>query len=314
MNGRTREGFYALWTMAILICLGVCIAVLAYVSIVRGSQTAQTVPSAQDGSGAEVTADQAPGAGSDGVTSVGVQPETQADGQTQMALPGDGMPTANDAANTAPLTPSVTLLAQTGDMGQNYLDKIVFLGDSTTYGLYAYGLLPHHQVWTPASGTMSLFNWAVETIDYYPVGSETSRTLSIPDCAAAAQPEYLVITLGINGVSILSEEQFKEYYTSLVQSIQAASPNTRIMCQSIYPVVDELTAAGIKNENINAANDWIYEIASQTGAGYLATHDALVNAEGRLSDDFLDPGNDGIHMNANGYNAILQYIRTHAWQ
>ena len=314
MNGRTREGFYALWTMAILICLAVCIGVLAYVSIVRGSQTAQTAPPVQEGG--QQPADQAPGAASDGVTSVGVQPEGQ-DEQGQIALPGEGMPTVNDAGSsavTAPLTPSVTLLAQTGDMGQNYLDQIVFLGGSTTYGLYSYGLLPHQQVWTPATGTMSLFNWAAETIDYYPAGSDASQPMSIPDCASAAQPAYLVITLGINGISILNEEQFKEYYSSLVQAIQAASPNTRIMCQSIYPVVDDLAPSGINNESVTAANGWIYEIAAQTGTGYLATHDALVNAEGALSEDYLDPGSDGIHFNASGYSAILQYIRTHAWQ
>ena len=36
MNGRTREGFYALWTLAILICLGVCVFLLIWVSFADG--------------------------------------------------------------------------------------------------------------------------------------------------------------------------------------------------------------------------------------------------------------------------------------
>ena len=52
-------------------------------------------------------------------------------------------------------TPPPTVLGQTEDMGQDYIDRFVFLGDSTTYGLAYYDVLPHTQVWTPASGTRS---------------------------------------------------------------------------------------------------------------------------------------------------------------
>ena len=41
MNTRTRDGFYALWTAAILICLVACIVVLAYVSIADAPATAE---------------------------------------------------------------------------------------------------------------------------------------------------------------------------------------------------------------------------------------------------------------------------------
>ena len=53
-----------------------------------------------------------------------------------------------------------------------------------------------------------------------------------------AKPEYLVITLGVNGISFMDEEWFIRDYTSLVQLVQAASPDTKIILNSIYPVAD----------------------------------------------------------------------------
>lgn len=308
MNSRTREGFYALWTLAILICLGVCVFLLIWVSFADGGDAAQTTP-AQDSQ-------------TDAQTDVSAQPVLPGEdgtvpGQTDTA--GSGTAATDDGSvqdagegNTSSVP---VILGETADMGQDYQDQLTFLGDSTTYGLYAYGLLPHYQVWTPASGTLSLFNYAVETIDCYtPGGGDTAESLPIVDCAANYQPEYLVITLGVNGVSLLDEDQFKQYYTSLVQDILYASPDTRIICNSIYPVIDSQTPEGIKNDRINAANGWILDVATQQGVRYLNSHDALTDASGNLSTDYISTNSDGIHMDSRGYEAVLRYIRTHAWQ
>ena len=47
MNKRSREGFYALWTASILLCLALCIAVLVYVSFfASGKSDGTTAPPA----------------------------------------------------------------------------------------------------------------------------------------------------------------------------------------------------------------------------------------------------------------------------
>ena len=297
MNARTREGFYTLWTIAILVCLAASIFLLAFVSL-SGGDSADTAPTA------EPVATDIPAQDQTAVTDVPAEGQTAVDGQTDdtQTVPTD-VPAVNDP----------TVLAETMDLGQEYQDKLVFLGDSTTYGFLAYGVLPKTQVWTPASGTLSLFNWAVETIDYCaPESPDTSQTLSIADTAAARKPEYLVITLGVNGVAILNEEQFKGYYRDLVQAIQAASPDTRIMCQSIYPVIDGQAPAGIDNAGINAANRWILDVAEELGVRYLNTHDSLMDSSGNLISSYNS--GDGLHLTPDGLNSILQYIRTHAYQ
>ncbi len=306
MNGRAREGFYVLWTAAIIICLAVCVGVLLYVSAVGGRPKEsvadvgqQQVQDAGDQSSVFTTAEPLP-------ADQGALDAQQQAGEQQQAG-GEQQPDQS--------VPSPTILGETEDMGQEYIDRISFLGDSTTYGLAAYGVLPYTQIWVPSNGTLSLFNCPIALINYYPKDDpDNPRELSIADTAAAAQPEYLVITLGINGVALLDEEQFKGYYRDVITSIQQASPNTKIMCQSIYPVIDAQAPTGINNAGINAANQWILQIAEEMGLRYLNTCEALMDSTGSLSTEFIDPGSDGIHMHSAGYNAILQYIRTHGYR
>ncbi|MCD7767801.1 MAG: SGNH/GDSL hydrolase family protein [Oscillospiraceae bacterium] len=113
------------------------------------------------------------------------------------------------------------------------------MGDSTTYGIgyyYEQGyteLCPSSQVWTPASGTLTLSQYNIATIVY----PETGEELTITEAVTQAEPEYLYnITLGVNGVSFMDEEWFKRDYSALVESIRAASPDTEIVLNSIYPV------------------------------------------------------------------------------
>ena len=128
-----------------------------------------------------------------------------------------------------------TVLAETADAGQAYIDKLVFLGDSTTYGLRAYKMLAGGkdttQVWTPKIGTLTLSQASFATIVY----PETDEELTIADAVAKKKPEYLVITLGVNGVAFMKEDYFKSEYKKIIDSVQTASPDTKIICQSIFP-------------------------------------------------------------------------------
>lgn len=208
---------------------------------------------------------------------------------------------------------SAANLSESADMGQDYIDKIVFLGDSTTYGLRYYEMLnggkETTQVWTPASGTLTLSYQSVATIVY----PETDAEITIREAAAAKQPEYLVITLGVNGVSFMDESYFKSEYMDLVRGIQQASPNTKIILQSIFPVASEYQyLSSINNEKIAAANQWVLEVAEETGVKYLATASALVGEDGYLPHDYQN--GDGLHLNPTSFDIVLNYIRTHGWQ
>ena len=205
-----------------------------------------------------------------------------------------------------------TVLAETADAGQAYIDKLVFLGDSTTYGLRAYKMLAGGkdttQVWTPKTGTLTLSQASFATIVY----PETDEELTIADAVAKKKPEYLVITLGVNGVSFMKEDYFKSEYKKIIDSVQTASPDTKIICQSIFPVAKTYARLeSINNELIDAANKWICEIAAECGVKYLDTNSALRDADGWLPEDYHN--GDGMHLQTNSFTIELNNIRTHAW-
>ncbi len=221
-------------------------------------------------------------------------------------------PVDNPDDPQATAAPSSTWLAETPDAGQEYIDKLTFIGDSTTYGLLAYGVLTGgtatQQVWTPSSGTLALFNQSIATIVYPKTGEE----ILIIDAVTDAKPEYLVLTIGVNGVAMMDEASFKSEYTDLIHRIQAASPDTKIICNSIYPVEASYEAKdnGINNQKINAANVWICDIAEATGTHYADSASVLKGTDGCLVPAY---GNgDGIHLCPDGFNLVLQYLRTHA--
>ena len=210
-------------------------------------------------------------------------------------------------------TPVPVELGPTEDAGAEYIDRFVFLGDSTTYWAYGYGVLPRTQVWTDSQCTMSLFNVPVDPIEYYdPATPDTAESLLIPDCAARRKPEYLVITLGLNGIALLNEEQFKGYYLDMLHAIQQASPDTKIICQTAFPVNDS-ESRNISNADIDTANRWIYDIAVEAGVRYLNSHDLLLDENGQLQDGYNNHDGLGFHINGDGWNAVLMNIRTHAW-
>ena len=294
MKRNAKNSMFFVWTLAIFACLLLVLFALIFSSCGQGARVPVTTdPPAQS----EMPADDGKESPDSG---------TSAEPGSESEAPDEGV-----AATDTPA--SSVLLAETEDAGQEYIDKLTFLGDSTTYGLKYYEVLSGGknttQVWTPASGTLTLFNYATATI----VFPEDGQEISIVDAVTRKLPEYLVITLGVNGVSMMDEDWFKTDYTALVQSIQAASPDTKIICNSIYPVENDYEQIeSINNTNIPQANEWIKAVAEATGCKYADSASVLKAEDGSLREDY---GNgDGIHLNADGFNAVLNYLRTHAYQ
>ena len=219
--------------------------------------------------------------------------------------------TSHEADTTAPQAPYSSILQVSADAGQAYQDKIIFVGDSTTHHLRNREVLPGGkntmQVWTPTSGTLTLA-YALTAKILYP---ETNTEMTIIEAAGIKKPELMVITLGMNGISFMDEENFKTVYASLIQGILEQSPNTKIILQSIFPRAQSVNEsyASITQDMINAGNVWISELAQECGVYYLDTQTILKDKSGYLCPEY--GVQDGIHISRDGYLAILQYIRTH---
>jgi lysophospholipase L1-like esterase len=203
-------------------------------------------------------------------------------------------------------------LPETADAGQAYQDRLTFVGDSLTAHLVSRGVLTDgqntKQVWRTKNNMLNLDSPVTSTKINLP---GTDRYVTIAEAAAELKPEILIITLGTDyGVSYLTESDFKAYYSKLVRAVQAASPDTAILLQSVFPVT-----AGCKvlsNEKIDRANVWVKAVAAENGCRYLDTQSVLKDDNNCLRDSYCN-SEDGIHLTAEAYRVILSYIRTHAY-
>ena len=197
------------------------------------------------------------------------------------------------------------------DAGQAYQDKIIFVGDSTTHHLRNREVLSGGkntmQVWTPTSGTLTLaYALTVKILD-----PGTNTEMTIMDAAGLNKPEIMVITLGMNGISFMKEDSFKTVYTALITGIQEQSPDTKIILQSIFPraLDGNENYASITQEMIDTGNVWVQDIAQECNVYYLDTQSVLKDENGYLRSEYSV--GDGIHISKEGYQVILQFIRTH---
>lgn len=203
-----------------------------------------------------------------------------------------------------------TILEATERADEEYLKSIVFLGDSTTNGLWSYGMLPDGknstQVWLPKDKTLTLWDVPNKKI----LDPNTNTEVVFSELIALRKPKILVITLGVNGVAFLDEAGFKREYGKILDTVLEKSPETQIILQSIFPVTREYNLLKqINNNNISRANVWVADLAEQYGIAYLNTAEILLNEHGYLFTD-MDSG-DGLHLLPDTYQKIIDYILCH---
>ena len=216
---------------------------------------------------------------------------------------GDGnadTPAGNDSPQS---DASNVILPQGADAGDGYIDKLYFVGDSTTLHFKKGGIDPSH-IFVPESGTLML---STDILDV----KVTSSKVTIPQAVKNADAEILIITVGVNGADSFTKVKYSTYYKKLINAIKEASPDTKIILQSVFPVEKYYSEKdnGISNEGINLLNEWAKEIAADCSVRYLDTQSILKNENGAMIEDFSE--GDGVHMNASAYKKIIDYIKTH---
>ena len=198
------------------------------------------------------------------------------------------------------------ILPQTNDAGESYIDKIYFVGDSTTYHFKKANIDENHLL-VPESLTLMLDSSICDIF----VGN---TGLTIPEAIKDYNAEIVIITLGVNGADRFTEVAYKTYYNKLINAITKASPSTQIILQSVFPVAKWYSDQniGITNTGIDRINGWLKEIALENGLPYLDTQSILKDKNGAMISEY-DEG-DGVHMNEKGYQLIVEYIKTHAYK
>ena len=191
-------------------------------------------------------------------------------------------------------------------------DGVAFFGDSTTHGLIRYivkvdstlySSITRDQILTPPDGTFYLPNLPKTYILY----QGKRRTLS--EAINRSSPRILIVTVGVNGLSRWNKDEFVQLYNRLLDILVSASPDTKIILQSIFPTakIRSKRLAGFTVERVDMVNEWISEIAQARNLLYVNSADALKGEDGWLRSEYHN--GDGLHLNTDGFKCVLSTIQ-----
>ena len=118
-----------------------------------------------------------------------------------------------------------TLLQQRHEM---YKDNIVIVGDSIASGFALCGYIPIKNSY--AKGNIA--TWNIHDYTFKCGG----RQMDITDAIAYLQPAYIYMSMGMNDVNMISEEEFVASYQKEIENFLKVSPRSNIVVASITPI------------------------------------------------------------------------------
>ena len=92
--------------------------------------------------------------------------------------------------------------------------------------------------------------------------------------------------------------KIEDFYEKIVARIVSETPTTQLYLESILPIHNDLRRNGMKNEDIDALNKAIEQLANKYHLTYIDLNSKLKNTEGSLRQEL---SLDGIHLNGEGY-------------
>lgn len=111
-------------------------------------------------------------------------------------------------------------------------------------------------------------------------------------------PKAIVLMIGTNnfGLSSATEDAVAKGVTTIVQTLRAKLPASKILLVGIFPR-DQQPTAGIRKK-IKTVNDQISKLDDGKSVRYLDISAKLANADGTLSKDIMP---DFLHLSEKGY-------------
>lgn len=273
---------------AVIILLAAVAAALIGVYLARGGGLTDGKDIASAESGIRVISGTETSAEPDTVpTEATVTEDTPSDTAVTEQTKNEG--TENDIVTSAVLT----------DYSSEFCDRIFMVGDSLSVGFLNYEYLKPENVFAQVGLTPA----SVLTAE---IGGETAYSK-----AAAADPDYICIMLGTNGLHYLSEDFMAEKMGEFIDGLRRACPRAMILLISIPPVTAEHEKEKPeKIENITKYNQCIAELAEKKSVPYVDTFSLLCDSTGYLAEDYAE--NDGLHFRADAYPVILSAVQTAA--
>ena len=212
--------------------------------------------------------------------------------------------TAPTEETTEPSTEPITEPTEPIPVDESWFDDALFIGDSRTQGLGAFGKLGKADFFAQVG--MTVYGARSAEIEF--MGSKNKQTIK----SMLKRNEYgkVYICLGLNEI-MGNHDDLIAAYQKIIDMVQEVEPDAVIILQAIMTVGREkaATKACFHPDYIASLNERIKALAVGENMRYIDVNEWIADEEGYLPDGW---SRDGTHPYADGYYEWGEWIRLNA--
>lgn len=217
----------------------------------------------------------------------------------------------NKEENTIDTTAySATILPESSDAGQTYVDETLFLGDSNTARMYR---MFDFCTYDNAIGSVGMSAKSLATYACVELNNSGSY-VTMAKAVAGMQPKRVIITFGTNDLSpSYKAADFVKNYQTGIESIVEAYPSVDILINAIPPLGQQHSNQSLTQTQVDEYNKALVEMCKEKGWKFLNSAEVLKDSSTGYAKSGYVLSSDGIHLTEQAMDALFTYIRTHSY-
>ncbi|WP_455494996.1 GDSL-type esterase/lipase family protein [Gemmiger sp.] len=203
-----------------------------------------------------------------------------------------------------------TILEQTADAGESYVDETLFLGDSNTARMYR---MFDYCSYDNAIGSVGMTAKSLASFACVQV-STSSGYITMSQAVAKLQPRRVILTFGTNDLnpSYKAADFVKNYQTG-IEAIVTAYPSVDIIVNAIPPIGQQHSNQSLTQTQVDEYNKALVEMCQAKGWKFLNSAEVLKDSVTGYAKSGYVETSDGIHLTRTAMDALFNYIRTHSY-
>ena len=203
-----------------------------------------------------------------------------------------------------------TILEQTADAGDSYVDETLFLGDSNTARMYR---MFDYCSYDNAIGSVGMTAKSLASFACVQL-STASGYVTMPQAVAKLQPRRVILTFGTNDLnpSYKAADFVKNYQTG-IEAIVTAYPSVDIIVNAIPPIGQQHSNQSLTQTQVDEYNKALVEMCQTKGWKFLNSAEVLKDSVTGYAKSGYVETSDGIHLTRTAMDALFNYVRTHSY-
>lgn len=217
---------------------------------------------------------------------------------------------ANDSydPDLYPVDTSLEAVLKDASADDSYITSSLFVGDRTALALQKDGRITLDQY--AGKEDLKISNFLKESCVAF---EDDANTYTVPQAIAKMKARRVYVMIGSNDVDgSVTVDEFMNDYKQALQNIKNSYSYCDLIACAIPPVVKDSENAAQTQTLIDQFNQAIAEACNEMGYKYLNLSEVLKDSKGYAEASYVDTSAGT--LNAAGANAVLEYVKSHAYQ